>query len=87
MSLFAKVTFCFAGLWLVAFIAFAARPTIVPQLLCMLITPGFFMFCVISLVRLYTHSLREGWRVIIPFATCVLTFGFALGVGPAIRRR
>lgn len=86
MSLFAKVTFCFAGVWLVAFIAYAARPTIVSQLLCMLVTPGFFIFCFISLVRLYTHSYRERWRVVIPFATCILTFGLALGAGPAIRR-
>jgi hypothetical protein len=85
MSLFAKVTICFASLWFVTFVAFAARASGITQLLGMLVTPGFLIFCFISLVRLYTHQGREGWRVIIPFATCFLTVALALWIGPVIR--
>ena len=85
MSLFAKVTICFASLWFVTFVAFAARPSNVTMLLLILVTPGFLIFSFISLVRLYTHEGREGWRVIVPLATCVLTVALAMVVVRPIR--
>ena len=85
MSLFGKVTICFASLCFVAFVAFAARPSNVTQLLCILVTPGFLIFSLISLVRLCRHQGREHWRIILPPATCVLAVALAMVVVRPIR--
>lgn len=86
MSRVIKITIFVAGLWFAAFIAFAARPSPVTQLLSMLLDLGLLVFGFISFIRLFTDWRRERWRVVIPFATCVLAVALAPEVGAAIRR-
>ena len=69
MSRVIKITIFVAGLWFAVFIAFAARPSPVTQLLSMLLDLGLLVFGFISFIRLFTHWRRERWRVVIPFAT------------------
>lgn len=86
MSHVIKITIFVAGLWFAVFIAFAARPSPVTQLLSMLLDLGLLVFGFISFIRLFTHWRRERWRVVIPFATCVLAVALAPEVGATIRR-
>ncbi len=85
MSRVTKITIIVAGLWFVVFIAFAARPSPVTQLLSMLLTLGLLIFGFVSFIRLFTHWRRERWRVVTPFAACVLVVVLAPEVGASIR--
>jgi hypothetical protein len=80
-----KIAIFVAGLWFVVFVAFAARPTAATQLLSILLSLGFLVFCFISFIRLFTHWRRERWQVVIPLSICLLAVVFAPVVGATMQ--
>lgn len=73
-----KVTLIITGLWFWTFVAFAARPSGLKQLLLLPLTLAFFVLGIISLFRALDRWPKERWRAVIPAIACVLAFVLAL---------
>lgn len=81
-----RLTLVIAGLWFLAFAAFAARPSALTQLFSMVLTLGLLALGFLSLALILTRWRQERWRCIVPVGVCALVVVLAPMVHGLIRQ-